>query len=321
MSFNTPILLITWKRPNATLKVINAIRNVKPSKIYVSSDGPRFENFSDAKKIEKTRELIRRNINWDTEIKTLFHEKNKGCMKGVSSAINWFFDNEEEGIVLEEDCLPHPDFFYFCEQLLNKYRNDERIWCITGNNLQDKNWRGESSYYFSRYNHCWGWASWKRCWKKYDVFISDWPRIKKTEALKSLFFHRKEINHWEKTFDSIHYLKQPDTWDYQWTYTCFMNSGLTAIPNKNLIENIGFNQEATHTKIGESPAKLDNCEKFNSGILPLIHPEYIIRSEKADRYTEVRYFSGPNIFSFLFIIKLIKKASNKLKFLKSFFRI
>lgn len=321
MSFNTPILLISWKRPNETLRVINAIRKVKPSKIYVSSDGPRLDSISDIKKIEKTRDLIRKNINWETDIKTLFHKKNKGCMKGVSSSIDWFFDNEEEGIILEDDCLPHPDFFYFCQKLLEKFRHDKRIWCITGNNLQGDNWRGESSYYFSRYNHCWGWASWRRCWGKYDVSISNWPKIRKTGALKSLFFHQKEIDHWKKTFDLIHYLNKPDTWDYQWTYTCFMNSGLTAIPNKNLIENIGFNDEATHTKKGESPAKLENHEINKSGILPLIHPEYIIRSEEADRYTELRYFSGPKMFSYLFLIKQIKRILNKLKNLKCLLKL
>ncbi len=316
MTFNTPILLISWKRPKETSRVIEAIGKVRPSKMYVTSDGPRSNNNSDIENISETRQIIKEKINWETELKTLFHDKNNGCMKGVSMAINWFFENEEEGIVLEDDCVPHPDFFYFCEKLLEKYRNDQRIWCITGNNLQGDKWRGQGSYYFSRYNHCWGWASWKRCWKNYDVLISDWPSIKKTDALKSLFFHKKEVKHWQKTFDSIHYLNQPDTWDYQWTYLCFMNSGLTAIPNRNLIENIGFNKEATHTKVGNSPAKLDNYEKNKSGIFPLVHPKYIIRSEQADRFTEIKYFSGPNIFSFLFLLKQLKRVINKIKSLK-----
>ncbi len=317
MAFHTPILLITWKRPKETLRVIKALSIIKPSKIYISSDGARLNHKDEFKKVNDTREIVEKYINWNANIKTLYHKKNNGCMRGVSIAINWFFDNEDEGIILEDDCVPHPDFFPFCEELLQKYRDDKRIWCITGNNLQGNKWIGKSSYYFSRYNHCWGWASWKRCWSNYDVLMKDWPNFYKSGLFESLFFHKKELKHWKSTFDSIYYFGKPDTWDYQWTYTCFINSGLTAIPNKNLIENIGFNEEGTHTKKGNSPAILENHEKGKSGILPLSHPEYIIRSEDADRYTELMYFSGPNRFSLLYLFKLFKRIFNRLKIIRS----
>jgi len=320
VAFDTPILLITWKRPKETLRVIDAMKGLKPSKLYISSDGPRLNFPDESKKVNDTREIIKNNINWEAEINTLYHEENQGCMKGVSTAISWFFNNVDEGIVLEDDCVPHPDFFSFCEELLEKYRDDKRIWCITGNNLQGNKWRGKSSYYFSRYNHCWGWASWKRCWSKYDVQIKDWPNFQKSGLFESLFFHEKELKHWKNTFDSIFYYGKPDTWDYQWTYTCFINSGLTAIPNRNLIENIGFNSEGTHTKKGDSPAKIDNYEKGKSGILPLVHPAYVVRSEDADRYTELMYFSGPNYFSLLYLIKLFKRIMNRLEMLKSYIK-
>ena len=320
LTYDVPILLIAYKRPDKVARVLESIKKIKPKTLYVACDGADSRNSVDLKAVKLTRKIIKEKIDWDTNLKIKFNKANKGCMKAVSEAISWFFDNVDEGIILEDDCLPHKDFFPFCKELLIKYRFDKRVWCITGDNLQNDKWIGDGSYYFSRYNHCWGWASWKRCWSKYDVQIKDWPNFQKSGLFESLFFHEKELKHWKNTFDSIFYYGKPDTWDYQWTYTCFINSGLTAIPNRNLIENIGFNSEGTHTKKGDSPAKIDNYEKGKSGILPLVHPAYVVRSEDADRYTELMYFSGPNYFSLLYLIKLFKRIMNRLEMLKSYIK-
>ena len=161
MSFDIPVLLLTWRRPETTRQVIEAIRPVAPSRLYVASDGPR--NAVEARAVDATRALMTQLVDWPCQIKTRYSETNQGCQLGVSAAITWFFEHEQAGIVLEDDCVPHPDFFPYCRELLMRYWDDSRVWCISGDNFQAGVWRGEGSYYFSRYNHCWGWATWRRC--------------------------------------------------------------------------------------------------------------------------------------------------------------
>jgi len=165
--FNTPILFLVFNRPNTTQRVFNVIRQVKPKQLFVAADGPRRDKGADEEKCEATREIVKQ-IDWDCEVKTLFREENLGCGKAVSSAITWFFENVEEGIILEDDCLPNLDFFGYCEELLDRYRDNREVMFIGGDNFQKgKKW-GDASYYFSAYNHVWGWATWKRTWDIYD---------------------------------------------------------------------------------------------------------------------------------------------------------
>ena len=248
--FKTPILIISWKRPEKTLKLINEIKKIKPNKIYLACDGPIKNDKFNRFKVEKNREVLEKEITWKCEVNKLYSNKNNGCKLAVSKAITWFFKNEEEGIILEDDCIPHLDFLKFCSILLDKYRDDSRVWCISAHN-QNKNTSVKNvSYYFSRYSHCWGWASWRRCWNLYDPDIKTWPEKKKEKILNNIFESTKQIQYWENIFNNIHYNSQPDTWDYQWTYLCFLNSGLTIIPTINLIKNIGFDNDATHTLEG-----------------------------------------------------------------------
>jgi len=156
-SSDPPLLLIAWRRPHTLRHVLTAIRSVAPAKIYIACDGPSSDRPGEAEKVAATRIVIDQEIDWPCQIIRRYSEKNQGCRLGVSNAISWFFDNEEEGIILEDDCVPHPDFFPCCSELLARYRDDERVWCISGSNFQDDQWRGVGSYYFSRYNHCWGW--------------------------------------------------------------------------------------------------------------------------------------------------------------------
>ena len=315
--FDTPILLISWRRPEKTLKVIKEIRKIKPNKLYLACDGPIKNDPLNQMKVTATREVLNKEIDWDCEIKKLYSEKNNGCMMGVSKAITWFFKNEEEGIILEDDCVPHKDFFYFCSVLLDIYRFDKRIWSISAHNQQNGKKKGTGSYYFSRYSHCWGWASWRRCWDSYDPKINDWPKIKKEKVLNDIFSSKLEIRYWENIFDSIYYKSEPNTWDYQWTYTCFKNSGLTIIPNINLINNIGFDVEATHTKNGLSQTINKELKLKESGIFPIKHPITIVRSKSADNLIEFINYSGYPKLSFKglkkFFLKLLFKSKNWLK--------
>jgi hypothetical protein len=185
-------------------------------------------------------------IDWECEVKTLFRNENLGCRKAVSQAITWFFQNVDEGIILEDDCLPEKSFFSFCETMLIKFRGDQRIMHISGSNFQISA-IGEGSYYLSRLPHIWGWATWKRAWEKYDVNIADYDKSKRIEIFQDL-----EINeYWNCIFDKIKN-GEIDTWDYQWTYSIFVNNSFSILPQNNLVKNIGFDSRGTHTLSGNS---------------------------------------------------------------------
>lgn len=313
MTFDTPILLVAWRRPDKVAKVISSLRVIKPQNIYVACDGPIQNNPEELDKVLKTRLVIDREIDWDYKsLKKLLSDNNKGCKEGVVSALNWFFENEEEGIIIEDDCLPHPDFFEFAKIMLEKYRNDKRIWCISGNNFQKNQIRGDGSYYFSIYPHVWGWATWKRCWKEYDIDMKTWPRFKKEKLLDSIFSRKMEANYWEKLFDNMYYHGKPDTWDYQWLYVCLKNNALSVIPNTNLVENIGYGNDATHTTSDTiSPAKLKNHELYSSKIFPLKVPSDILSSKIADEFSSLNIFSGYPKYSIRFYLSFIKRAQQK----------
>ena len=283
---DTPVLLIAWRRPQTLRQVINAIRPVAPKHLFVACDGPNPERPGEAEKVAATRESIRSEVDWPCEIERLYSDVNQGCRLGVSRAVTWFFERVEEGIILEDDCVPHPDFFPYCQTLLERYRADTRVWCISGSNFQNGQWRGDGSYYFSRYNHCWGWASWRRCWQHYDVELSQWPALNTSVFLKTIFEDSVERRYWVNVWQKLFQTGQPDTWDYQWTFTCLANGGLTALPNRNLMSNVGFGQDATHT----TGNGIDTT--IGSGINPHQHPSFLLRDCLADRYTFDQHFGG-----------------------------
>ena len=318
--FKTPILIIAWKRPKQTKELIQKIKKINPDNLYIACDGPKNQNTLDDNKVKKTKELLLGSFEEVRQKKYFFSNKNQGCKLGVSNAINWFFENEKEGIILEDDCIPHLDFFSFCQEMLETYRNDERIWSITGHNQQNNIQRGSGTYYFSKYPRSWGWATWKRCWVKYDRDITDWPNIKSKGILKNKLKNQREINFWEKILDSIYYYNLPNTWDYQWTLSSFLNSGLTIVPNKNLIKNIGFDEDATHTFMSDSNTFIEIDLEKNNDIFPTIHPDYFVINKEADKIVDILEYSGGNKLSKLFIIKKLTNLKIKLfKFLKKFF--
>jgi ADP-heptose:LPS heptosyltransferase len=282
----TPILFLIFNRPNQTKLVFEKIREIKPSKLYVAADGPRSNVFEDKFNSKLTRDIVN-GIDWPCEVKTLFNEKNLGCGKAVSGAITWFFKNEEEGIILEDDCLPDLSFFGYCEELLERYRNEQKIYLISGVNFQKGNKRGEGSYYFSAIPHIWGWASWRRAWDTYDFETKRLPEFLKKNKLSNYFSDEKIIKHWEDTFQSVHEHKI-DTWDHQWSFNMYDHNAVSIIPNKNLISNIGFGFNATHTtnasEYAEHPLQVIEKE--------LVHPNEIKIDHEADHYfyKEVDHF-------------------------------
>lgn len=284
--FDVPILIIAWRRPHTLLEVINSIRPLSPTLVFFACDGPNPAHPGEVERVDATRSVFEHEIDWPCTVQRLYSDDNLGCRVGVSRAINWFFDHVEEGIILEDDCIPHPDFFPYCATLLERYRHDNRVWCISGNNFQDGQWRGDGSYYLSRYNHCWGWATWRRCWDNYDGNFSQMSKMVDFNYLKSIFEDPIERKYWQRIWQQLIEKNEPDSWAYRWTFTCLANGGLTILPNRNLVNNIGFGDDATHTT-GDNIGT-----EINKGIDPNDHPSILLRDFDADRYTFDNVYGG-----------------------------
>ncbi|MFA5984266.1 MAG: nucleotide-diphospho-sugar transferase [Methylococcaceae bacterium] len=299
----TPVAFIIFNRPDTTAQVFAEIAKAKPPKLLVVADGPRLDRLGEAEKCLATRAIIGQ-INWPCEVQTNFADTNMGCKERVSSGLDWIFEQVPEVIILEDDCLPEPSFFRFCEELLAYYRDDERIAMISGDNFQMGKMRGESSYYLSNYNHIWGWASWRRAWRHYDKNVIAWPDLQASGWLDNKVSLSAELGHWQQAFDGV-YSGQIDTWDYQWTFAIWAHDMLSIIPNSNLISNIGFGLEATHTKTVNEYANMATKPL----VFPLQHPETIIACVDADRFTSKKMFGGSLLVQ---VVKRIKHLMGKL---------
>jgi hypothetical protein len=244
---HTPVLLLIFNRPDTTEKVIEAIRLYKPRQLFIAADGPRKGREDDIVKTTEARNIALQKVDWECEVKTLFQEDNLGCGIAPATAISWFFNQVEEGIILEDDCLPTLGFFFYCGELLNHYRNNEQVMHISGNNFQfGKKW-GRGSYYFSHYINAWGWATWRRAWQYYDFELKGSTPGKIDRLLSENLSSKDERRFWKAHFEEVKDGKRKDIWDYQWVYTIWKQNGLAVIPNVNLVTNIGFGSDATHT--------------------------------------------------------------------------
>lgn len=284
MSFSAPILFLIFNRPEITQRVFEEIKKQKPKYLYVAADGARSHVTEDFDKCKVTRNLVIDGIDWDCEVKTLFRDGNLGCGVAVSEAITWFFKNVEQGIILEDDCLPESSFFGFCETLLERFKEDEQVYAIGGSNFQNGKQIGEASYFFSNYAYVWGWASWRRAWNSYDFNLRQLEAYKEKQSIKRIDNRAVFKNYWISIYEKTAN-KEIDTWDYQWTFTIWNNVGVTIVPNVNLISNIGFGEEATHTTSSSPLAELAIKD-----IGELIHPEDIHVDKKADRYISDVWF-------------------------------
>jgi hypothetical protein len=286
-SLKTPILFLVFNRPDTTQLVFKEIRKARPPRLYISADGPRMDKAGEAEKVRQVRKLITEGIDWDCEVNILFREQNLGCRGAVSSGISWFFEREEAGIILEDDCVPDLSFFRFCQELLQKYFSDTRIMTISGNNFQFGRRRTEYSYYFSRHPHIWGWATWRRAWNLFDTKMTTWPQLSEGQWLMDVFRGDEfAIPFWENIFQSV-YSGNIDSWAYIWTMSSWTQEGLSIIPDRNLVSNIGFGPQATHTKTNQN--RRANMA-INSMTFPLDHPPFVIRNAKADEFTEKEVF-------------------------------
>ena len=292
---NTPILLLIFNRIGTTRRVFASIREQRPRSLYIAADGPRPEKGeAERAACREVREWVMSEIDWDCDVKTLFRDENLGCGKAVAEAITWFFTEVEEGIILEDDCLPDPTFYRFCEEMLARYRTDARVMHITGDNYQEEMHGYPYSYYFSIYSHIWGWAAWRRTWTKFDYDMESWKSIRENRAaIRELMFgvHTASSRKYRTSqFDKMVFEDSGDIWDYRYVYSLWRNKGLTVIPAVNLVQNIGAGEAATHLKT-ISPIKSRQSESMS---FPLVHPSAVAVNKKLDRHVEKRDYQYRN---------------------------
>jgi hypothetical protein len=282
---------LAFNRPDVTVKTLSAIRAVKPTRLFFAVDGPRADSVDEYKRVLEIQELTR-SIDWDCDVQTLFRKKNLGCKTAVSEAITWFFDHVEAGIILEDDCVAHPSFFPFAAELLKRYRSDDRVLMISGDNfLLGRQW-SEYSYYFSRYTHIWGWATWRRAWRHYDHRMSRWPELRDRGWLRDILKDRVAADYWTRVFDDT-FAERNSSWAYRWTYSAWVNDALTILPCVNLVSNIGFGDVATHTRNRKNKLAALPVEEMR---LPLRHPERVFQEARADTFTQRTVFASPPLW-------------------------
>lgn len=285
----TPVAFIIFNRPDTTERVFAEIAKAKPPKLLLIGDGSRVDRPGEAELVAAAR-AITTHVDWECEVLTNFSEVNLGCKLRPSSGITWVFEQVEEAIILEDDCLPDPTFFRFCQELLERYRHDQRIAMISGNNFQFGFRRNNDSYYFSRYTHIWGWASWRDRWQgTQDLDLAYWPTVREEGSIHDILPNRKEAEYWAAIFERVHSGELNTCWDYQWLFACWLQGRLTVLPNQNLISNIGFGSNATHTTLESRLANMP-LEKLH---FPLKHPSGIFCNRTLDDRTFNQIFSKP----------------------------
>jgi hypothetical protein len=282
----SPILFTIFNRPETTHRVFDQIRKIKPKKLYVAADGPRPDHASDIEKCRQTRNIIS-NIDWSCNVKTDFSSKNLGCRNRMITGINWFFDHEESGIILEDDCFPDPTFFRFCEELLNCYRQEPKVMHISGNNFQKTH--SLHSYYFSKYSHIWGWATWRRAWKQFDDQMADLSNFVDSGSLRKLCQNYWEYRYWKIILTQARH-KTLSAWSYNWLYTIWKQGGMAITPTINLVKNIGIGKEATNTKSANSFIESVGVHQM---IFPLNHPRALAINKLADQSTWSEVYKVP----------------------------
>ncbi len=280
----TPVALFIFRRPETTKLVFDAIARAKPTRLFVIADGPR--NADEAALCAETRAIVNR-VGWDCEVITNYADANLGLKARISSGLDWVFDQVEEAIVLEDDCLPDDTFFRFCQELLELYRENSSIMHISGDCFVKRHRQG-ASYYFSRYAHVWGWATWRRAWKLYDGEMAEWNNSGYRKKFLDHFSAREERLFWEITLDQL-VNGVINTWDYQWACACILHHGLAINPARNLVSNIGFGTEATNTT--QSQSSLANLSTVPMSF-PLKYPKKLERDVAADRETAQMFFTS-----------------------------
>jgi len=267
----TPVVFIIFNRPDTTRWVFEEIRKAKPKELYIIADGPRENNTEDDDLCKNTREVVEK-VDWDCAVYKNYATENLGCKVRVSTGLKWMFQHSERAIILEDDCLPHHSFFRFCQELLEFYKDDEEVNLIAGSNFISKYSNKNYSYYFSVFHHFWGWATWKRSWELFNLRMDNWQELKRNKLLSKIVPDKKSAKYWETIFDEVYTGKISSSWAYHWYYSSWKNKKLAITPSVNLVSNIGFGQQATHTKNRKHIRANIPLEDIQ---FPLIHPPAI----------------------------------------------
>lgn len=313
-----PVLLLAYNRPEETIKILKYLLKLKIKKIFISIDGPK-KNLED---YEKSNELIKKIKQFQIKTSRInILKKNYGCKTAVEKGINWFFSHVDKGIILEDDCIPNKSFFIFCEKMLLRYKNT-KVKVVSGNNFLQNQIKISDHYYFSKFNHCWGWATWRSAWAQYDGSLKNWKKFKESKKWKNFFLNKVDRKYWEKIFDLC--LKNHfDSWAYPWLYSIWYNNGYTIIPKYNLVNNVGA--IGTHNSFNSNFKFLAKNLRHN-----FKHPKKIKFNDIADDFVMRNFFKPENflwptrmiylmkrfvlnpIFFIKILIKKIKKNKNVL---------
>ena len=294
----TPVLLIIFNRFDTTVQVIEKLREVQVQKLYIYCDGGRENKVGEMEELQKVQTNVLGEIDWPCKVSTNFREQNEGPRLAIGHAVSWFFESEEEGIILEHDCVPNLSFFNFCEQMLEHYRPNERVMHISGDNFQFGRTYGDGSYYFSRITHIWGWATWKRAWKNYDVELRSFPEFLSKDKISFTVPYKFGKKYWINILQAC-YEGKVESWDYQWNYVLLNLDGLSILPNVNLVGNVGFDSLALNTtNPNHKTARMKTVVLDN-----VIHPTEIIIQHEADKRT-LRSVVNPSVFRY-FLDKIL----------------
>lgn len=274
-TYKVPVALIVFNRPTLAARVLAAIRQLKPTTLYVIADGPRTQCEGDSDRVARVRASIEEGVDWPCTIHRLFADENLGCARRVSSGLDAVFKRESEAVILEDDCLPDPSFFPFCAELLERYRDEPKVAHIAGTPCHWERVERPASYLFSRYGPIWGWATWRRAWDHYDLRLQTWPELRSSGWLNTMFSKREACLR-RRIFDQL-YKGNLHTWDYQWSAAKWRHGMLSIVPTRCMVENIGRDRDATHRQDLTRPTPRASPINF-----PLVHPEGLIRDEAFD---------------------------------------
>lgn len=302
-----PVLIVGYRRPDLVARVLARVAGAGPARLFLACDGPRIDRPGEIDLVMETRQAMDGGVTWECDVQRLYSASNQGCRAGVRAAIDWFFSHVEEGIILEDDCIPHPEFFPYCTELLERYRMNERVMHISGDgSVRYPGSSRSASYVFSREALVWGWATWRRAWRNYDAPLDRWAAIRSEPKMVSRVFpYRPAAQHWAPILNRLRDLGEPDTWDYQWSFSVLERSGLAIIPRTNLISNAGHRSDAMHTFRPDSP----RANVRSESILPLVHPRRVaVRGRSDQRFQSALRGFGHGRLMPRWLLRLVGRA-------------
>jgi len=280
------VVLFIYRRPETTVRVFEALRQVRPAQLFIVANAP--SRPQEQARCAQARQVVE-TVDWLCEVHRHYAEQHLSCKTRIVSGLEWVFNHVDRAIILEDDCVPHPSFFAFCTELLERYQDDDRIASIAGTAFHHARRPAQTSYSFSRYNLFWGWATWRRVWQSFDPQIRQWPSLRRAEVLRELFADERAIAYWDRELQRVY--EGHDTWDWQWLLSQWLSDRVTVVPHTNLVSNIGFGSTSTHTRDAFDWRANRPTEAIP---FPLTHPERVALNAKTEQMIQRRYYERPS---------------------------